>query len=49
MLARSQFGHDTAVGLVGGDLRIDDIGDQLFARAHDGGGGLVAGASMPRM
>ena len=43
MLPRGQFRHDTAVGLVGGDLRGDNIRDQLLARAHHGRRGLVAG------
>ena len=44
MLARSQFGYHSTVRLVSGELRIDDIGDQLLARAHDGCRGFVAGA-----
>ena len=43
MLAGSQFRDDSTIGLVGGDLRGDDVGDELLARAHDGGGGFVAG------
>ena len=43
MLARSQFRHDAAVGLVSRDLRGHDVGDELLARAHHGGCGLVAG------
>ncbi len=44
MLARSQLRHHAAVGLVGGDLRVDDVRDQLFAGAHDGRRRLVARA-----
>ena len=42
VFARSELGDDTSEGLVGGDLRIDDVGDQLFAGANHGGGGFVA-------
>jgi len=44
VLARSEFRNNSAIGLVGGDLREDDVGDDLFARTHHRGGGLVAGA-----
>jgi len=43
MLARGQFRHDSAIGLVGRELRSDDIGDHLLARAHHGRSGLIAG------
>jgi len=44
MLARSQFGYHSAVGLVSGELRIHDIRDQLLTRAHHGRRGFVARA-----
>ena len=44
MLAGRQFGHDSAVWLVGGDLREHNVGNNLLTRAHHGGGSLVAGA-----
>ena len=43
MFARSQLGDDASEGLVRGDLRIDDVGDQFFAGTNDGGSGFVAG------
>ena len=43
MLARSELGDNSSEGLMGGDLRVNDVGDEFFARAHDGGGGFVAG------
>jgi len=44
MLARSEFGNDTSVGLMSGDLRGDDVGKNLLARAHHGGSGFITGA-----
>ncbi len=44
MLARGQLRHNTAVGLVRGDLRVDDVRHQFLARAHDGRGSFVARA-----
>ncbi len=44
MLARSQFRHYSAVGLVCGELRVHDVRDQLLTRAHDGRRGFVARA-----
>ena len=44
VLAGSQFGDDSAVRLVRGDLRGDDVGENLLARAHHGGTRFVAGA-----
>jgi len=43
MLAGGQLGNHTAVGLVGRDLGGDHVGDELLARAYDGGGSFVAG------
>src|SRR5258708_31546524 len=43
MFPRCQFRHDTAKGLMGRELRSDDIRDHLLARAHHGCGSLVAG------
>ncbi len=42
MFTRRQFWHDSAVGLMSGDLRIDNIRDDFFAGAHHGRGSLVA-------
>jgi len=47
MLSRRQLGHDSAVRLVGGELREHNIGNDLLARAHHGGRGLVAGSFDP--
>ena len=44
MFARGQFRHHSTIGLVGGDLGIHHIRDQLLARAHHGRRRLVAGA-----
>jgi len=44
MLARSEFGHDAAEALVNLYLRRDDRRQHLSTVAHDGRGGLVAGA-----
>ena len=44
MLARSQFRHDSAVGLVRGDLRVTTLEISSSPDAHDGRGCLVAGA-----
>jgi|SRR6516164_839567 hypothetical protein len=44
MLAGSKLGHYTTVRVMGGDLRIDDVGDQLFAGTYNGSGGFVTGA-----
>src|SRR5581483_9973678 len=44
VFARSELGNDSAIRLVRGDLREDDVGDDLLAGADDGGGGFVAGA-----
>src|SRR5258708_2920053 len=43
MLPRGEFRHHAAKGLMGRELRSDDIRDELLARAHHGRGGLVAG------
>ncbi len=43
MLAAGQFGDDSAIAGVGGDLRGDDGGERAGAALDDGGGGLVAG------
>ena len=44
VLAGGEFWDHTAIGLVGGDLGGDHVGDELLARAYDGGGGFVAGS-----
>jgi hypothetical protein len=44
MFARGEFGHNAFVGLVRGELRENDVGDDLFAGTNDGGGGFVARA-----
>ena len=43
MLAAGQFGDDSAVAGVGGDLRGDDRRKRAGTALDDGGGGLVAG------
>ena len=47
MLPRRQFGHDSAVRLVRGDLREHNVGNDLLTRAHYGRRGLVARAFNP--
>src|SRR5450432_4826225 len=42
MLARSEFGDHASERLVRGDLRVNDVGDEFFARTNDSGGGFVA-------
>ena len=44
MLARGQFRHHSAVRLMGGNLRKHHVRDDLLARAHHCGCGLIAGA-----
>ncbi len=44
MFTRCQFRHHSAVGLMSRNLRIHDVGDDLFARANDSRRRLVAGA-----
>jgi len=44
VLARGELRHDAAEDGVHLHLRGDDVGEDLRARAHDGCGGLVAGA-----
>ena len=44
VLAGSKFRYHSAVGPMGDELGINDIGDQLLPRAHHRSGGFVAGA-----
>jgi len=44
VLAGGEFGDDSAIGGVDGDLRSDDARECFGSAAHDGGGGFVAGA-----
>ena len=44
VLARCKFGDDSTVRLMGGDLRSNDVGENLFARAHHGSACFVTGA-----
>ena len=47
MLAGSQFRHHPTIGLMGGNLREYDVGDDFLAGAHHGRRGLIAGALDP--
>ena len=44
MLARGQFGHNSAVRLMSCNLGGDNVRDQLLARTHYGCRGLITGA-----
>lgn len=47
MLTGCQFRDNAAIGLMGGDLRRDNIGNQLLTRADYGRRGFVAGTLDP--
>ena len=44
MLARGEFGNDSAVRLMRRDLRGDNVRENLLARAHHGCACFVTGA-----
>ena len=47
MLAGCEFRDNSAIRLMRGDLRCDDIGNQLLTRADHGCCGLIAGTLDP--